>query len=284
MLNRRSVLQLIGSVSVIAGAGVGVGPALARRQAPHRHGRQGARQRLLRRLPRRRRRGGQGTRQRRFDLHRPDQGDGRGADRRHRLADRAESRRHRDFGQRHQRAGAGLQEGDEPRHQGDFVRLRHRSGRPDHAPQPLQQRAHRRQVRADDGQDPEERRRRRHPFGDGAGHEPEHLDRGDEEGMGQARLREDEAGRDRLRRRRRGQELPRDARLDQSLSEPQGHHCADVGRHRRGGQGGRRRGPGRQGLRHRPRPALGNEGRRARRRDRHLRDLEPDRSRLQRDR
>ena len=27
MLNRRSILQLIGSVSVIAGAGVGVGPA-----------------------------------------------------------------------------------------------------------------------------------------------------------------------------------------------------------------------------------------------------------------
>ena len=85
---------------------------------------------------------------------------------------------------------------------------------------------------------------------------------------------------DGLWRRRRRQELSRDAGPAQSLSEPQGHHRADLGRHRRRGQGGRRRRPGRQGLCHRPRPALGNEGRRARGRDRHLRDLEPDRSRL----
>ena len=49
----------------------------------------------------------------------------------------------------------------------------------------------------------------------------------------------------------------------QGLSEPQGHHRSDLGRHRRRRQGGGRRQPRRQGLRHRPWPAFRNEGRRA---------------------
>ena len=85
---------------------------------------------------------------------------------------------------------------------------------------------------------------------------------------------------DSLRRRPRRQELSRSAGPVQSLSEPEGHHRADLGRHRRGGQGGGRRRPRWQGLCYRPRPSLRNEGRGARRRDRHIRDLEPDRSRL----
>ena len=122
-----------------------------RRQSPHRHGRQSARQRLLRRLSRRRVEAAKELGNVDLIYTGPTKATAEEQIAVIELAHRAESRRHRDFGQRPQRAGAGLQEGDGPRHQGDFVQLRRRSRRSDHAPQPLQQRAHRRQVRADDG-------------------------------------------------------------------------------------------------------------------------------------
>ena len=194
--------------------------------------------------------------------------------------DRPEGRRHHGLGQRRQRARAGRQEGDAARHQGDLLRFGHRPGRPHHASQRLLDRPHRRQAGADDRQDAERRGRGRHPLGRLDHDQPELLDRGHEEGMGEARIRQDEARRHRLWRRPGRQELSRDAGSGEDASQPQGRHLADHDRHPRRRQGDHGRRSRRQGLHHRPRPAVGDEGRRAQGRLRDLRDLEPGRLRL----
>ena len=133
MLNRRSILQLMGGASLVAGAGLGVAPAFAADKLRIAM--------VVKAL-------GNGF----FDACR----DG-GLEAAKELGNvdliytgptkataeeqiaviesliAREGRCDGDLGRRHQRAGAGLQEGDEPRHQGDFVRLRHRAGGADHA-------------------------------------------------------------------------------------------------------------------------------------------------------
>jgi hypothetical protein len=77
------------------------------------------------------------------------------------------------------------------------------------------------------------RREDRDPLGDGERHEPERLDRDDEDGARQARVQQAATRRDGVRRRRRPEVVHRGAGPARQVPGPQGHHLADDGR--RGG-------------------------------------------------
>ena len=163
-----------------------------------------------------------------------------------------ERRRDRGLRQRPRRAGAGAEEGDGPRHHRHLLGFRRRARGPADEPQPVVDRADRQHDHQARRRPPARGRRRRGALGLGHRHEPEHLDRGDEQGHGQ--LPGHQRGDDRLRRRPRRQVLPRDPGPDADLPGPEGDHRPDLGRHRRRGAGRHRR---RQGRRRSTSPASG---------------------------
>ena len=162
-----------------------------REKIAHRDGRQKPGQRLLRRRPHRRQGRGQGAGRCGDHLHRPDH-----AERRKGQIEIINSLISQKVdaivisANDAERAGADHQEGHAARHQGDFVRQRPGQGRPLDAAESVQRRADRPEADRDGGRRHRRQGRDRDPVGIGAGDQPEHLDRRDEEDAGEARVRQ----------------------------------------------------------------------------------------------